>query len=169
MGSPAARETSCTGRSSRRSHVIDDPQALANNFFDEIDQPGVGKLRLSTSRSGSSRIRVDPVDRACSRRAYRRGARQLGYSAEQISRDEREEGGPLTGRPRQAGLQRSQDDSHSRRRQKQVLIGENLFALSDGRDGQIIVTHCKTCGDYFFPKLHVPQPELHGQGGGGQP
>jgi crotonobetainyl-CoA:carnitine CoA-transferase CaiB-like acyl-CoA transferase len=26
--------------------VIDDPQALANNFFSEIDQPGVGKLRL---------------------------------------------------------------------------------------------------------------------------
>ena len=26
--------------------VMTDPQALANNFFDEIDQPGVGKLKL---------------------------------------------------------------------------------------------------------------------------
>jgi crotonobetainyl-CoA:carnitine CoA-transferase CaiB-like acyl-CoA transferase len=26
--------------------VMEDPQALANNFFDDIEQPGVGKLRM---------------------------------------------------------------------------------------------------------------------------
>jgi uncharacterized OB-fold protein len=34
---------------------------------------------------------------------------------------------------------------------KQVLIGENLFDMSGGEPA-LIVTHCKSCGDYFFPK-----------------
>ncbi len=34
---------------------------------------------------------------------------------------------------------------------KQVLIGENLFDMSEGKPS-LIVTHCTTCGDYFFPK-----------------
>ena len=34
---------------------------------------------------------------------------------------------------------------------KQKPIAEGLFALSDGKPS-LIVTHCKSCGDYFFPK-----------------
>ena len=34
---------------------------------------------------------------------------------------------------------------------KQVLIGENLFDMSEGKPS-LIVTHCTSCGDYFFPK-----------------
>ena len=34
---------------------------------------------------------------------------------------------------------------------KQKTIAEGLFALSDGKPS-LIVTHCKSCGDYFFPK-----------------
>jgi len=34
---------------------------------------------------------------------------------------------------------------------KQVLIGENLFDMSEGNPS-LIVTQCKSCGDYFFPK-----------------
>ncbi len=33
----------------------------------------------------------------------------------------------------------------------QVLIGENLFDMSEGKPS-LIVTHCTSCGDYFFPK-----------------
>ena len=29
--------------------VIEDPQALANDFFEEVDQPGVGKFRTINS------------------------------------------------------------------------------------------------------------------------
>jgi uncharacterized OB-fold protein len=42
---------------------------------------------------------------------------------------------------------------------KQVLIGEGLFAVSEGKTS-LIVTHCRTCGDYFFPKTftcHNPE------------
>ena len=34
---------------------------------------------------------------------------------------------------------------------KQVPIGENLFTTVDGK-GTLLGTHCKSCGDYFFPK-----------------
>ena len=34
---------------------------------------------------------------------------------------------------------------------KQVLIGENLFDMSEGKPS-LIVTHSTSCGDYFFPK-----------------
>ena len=34
---------------------------------------------------------------------------------------------------------------------KQKPIAEGLFALKDGKPS-LIVTHCKSCGDYFFPK-----------------
>jgi len=29
--------------------VIEDPQALANDFFEEVDQPGIGKFRTINS------------------------------------------------------------------------------------------------------------------------
>jgi uncharacterized OB-fold protein len=35
---------------------------------------------------------------------------------------------------------------------KQKLIAEGLFALADDGKTSLIVTHCKSCGDYFFPK-----------------
>jgi len=34
---------------------------------------------------------------------------------------------------------------------KQVPIGNNLFTESEGKPS-LIVTHCKSCGDYIFPK-----------------
>ena len=34
---------------------------------------------------------------------------------------------------------------------KQKPIAEGLFTVSDGKPS-LIVTHCKSCGDYFFPK-----------------
>jgi len=34
---------------------------------------------------------------------------------------------------------------------KQVPIGEGLFTVVDG-EPRLIATHCKSCGDYFFPK-----------------
>jgi crotonobetainyl-CoA:carnitine CoA-transferase CaiB-like acyl-CoA transferase len=65
--------------------VMDDPQALANDFFDEIDQPGVGKLRLINQPirfvQDPSKIRStvpalgEHTDEVLS---------SLGYSAEQI-------------------------------------------------------------------------------------
>jgi uncharacterized OB-fold protein len=34
-----------------------------------------------------------------------------------------------------------------------VLLGNGLFTPTEpGEDGQIIATHCKSCGDYFFPR-----------------
>ena len=45
--------------------------------------------------------------------------------------------------------------------QKRVLLGEGLFTPTEpGVDGQIIATHCKSCGDYFFPRsftCHNPE------------
>ena len=47
--------------------------------------------------------------------------------------------------------------------QKRVLLGEGLFTPTEpGEDGQIIATHCKSCGDYFFPRsftCHNPECE----------
>ena len=57
-------------------HVIEDPQALANNFFEEVDQPGVGKFR--THQPPNKFVQnpaVDQVDRAGARRADRRDPR----------------------------------------------------------------------------------------------
>jgi uncharacterized protein len=34
---------------------------------------------------------------------------------------------------------------------KQVLLAEGLFTLSEGK-AYLIGTHCKSCGDHFFPK-----------------
>jgi hypothetical protein len=34
---------------------------------------------------------------------------------------------------------------------KQIPIGENLFTSSEGK-ANLLGTHCKSCGDYFFPK-----------------
>jgi uncharacterized OB-fold protein len=34
---------------------------------------------------------------------------------------------------------------------KQKVIAEGLFTVSGGKTS-LIVTHCKSCGDYFFPK-----------------
>jgi uncharacterized protein len=42
---------------------------------------------------------------------------------------------------------------------KRVLMGEGLFSAELG-DGHLIGTHCKSCGDYFFPRTftcHNPQ------------
>ena len=46
--------------------------------------------------------------------------------------------------------------------QKRVLLGEGLFDTrrSRARTASIIVTHCKSCGDYFFPRsftCHNPE------------
>ena len=42
-----------------------------------------------------------------------------------------------------------------------VLLGDGLFTPTEpGEDGQIIATHCRTCGDYFFPRsftCHNPE------------
>jgi len=35
---------------------------------------------------------------------------------------------------------------------KQVLVGNGLFTPTEVGDGQIIATHCKSCGGYFFPQ-----------------
>jgi len=47
--------------------------------------------------------------------------------------------------------------------QKRVLLGEGLFTPTEpGVDGQIIATHCRSCGDYFFPRsftCHNPECE----------
>jgi len=47
--------------------------------------------------------------------------------------------------------------------QKRVLLGDGLFTPTEpGVDGQIIATHCKSCGDYFFPRsftCHNPDCE----------
>jgi uncharacterized OB-fold protein len=47
--------------------------------------------------------------------------------------------------------------------QKRVLLGDGLFTPTEpGVDGQIIATHCKSCGDYFFPRsftCHNPECE----------
>lgn len=47
--------------------------------------------------------------------------------------------------------------------QKRVLLGDGLFTPTEpGEDGQIIATHCKSCGDYFFPRsftCHNPECE----------
>jgi uncharacterized OB-fold protein len=45
---------------------------------------------------------------------------------------------------------------------KRVLLGEGLFTPAEVGDGQIIATHCKSCGDYFFPRTftcHNPDCE----------
>ena len=34
---------------------------------------------------------------------------------------------------------------------KQVPIGQGLWGMQDGKPS-LIGTHCKSCGDYFFPK-----------------
>jgi uncharacterized OB-fold protein len=34
---------------------------------------------------------------------------------------------------------------------KQIPIGTGLFTVSDGKPN-LMATHCKSCGDYFFPK-----------------
>ncbi len=44
---------------------------------------------------------------------------------------------------------------------KQKLVGENLFTwpVEEGH-GQIIGTHCKSCGEYYFPKTFTcPNPK----------
>ena len=44
---------------------------------------------------------------------------------------------------------------------KRVLMGEGLFSPELG-DGHLIGTHCRSCGDYFFPRTftcHNPQCE----------
>ena len=44
---------------------------------------------------------------------------------------------------------------------KRVLLGEGLFTPDLG-DGNLIATHCKSCGDYFFPRsftCHNPECE----------
>jgi uncharacterized OB-fold protein len=42
-----------------------------------------------------------------------------------------------------------------------VLLGEGLFTPTEpGEDGQIIATHCRSCGGYFFPRsftCHNPE------------
>lgn len=41
---------------------------------------------------------------------------------------------------------------------KQVLLGENLFTTGDKPN--LLGTHCKSCGDYFFPRTftcHNPE------------
>lgn len=49
----------------------------------------------------------------------------------------------------------------ARTEQKRVLLGEGLFTPTEpGVDGQIIATHCRSCGDYFFPRsftCHNPE------------
>jgi len=66
--------------------VIDDPQALANDFFDEIDQPGVGKLRLINQ---PVRFVQDPSSIRSTVPALGEHTDEvvggLGYSAEQIA------------------------------------------------------------------------------------
>ena len=66
--------------------VIDDPQALANNFFDEIEQPGVGKLRLINQ---PIRFVQDPSSIRSTVPALGEHTDEvlggLGYSAEQIA------------------------------------------------------------------------------------
>ncbi|HJW76364.1 MAG TPA: OB-fold domain-containing protein [Thermoleophilia bacterium] len=44
---------------------------------------------------------------------------------------------------------------------RRVLMGEGLFTPELG-DGNLIATHCTSCGDYFFPRTftcHNPQCE----------
>ncbi len=44
---------------------------------------------------------------------------------------------------------------------KRVLLGEGLFTTDLG-DGNLIATHCRSCGDYFFPRTftcHNPHCE----------
>jgi uncharacterized OB-fold protein len=33
-----------------------------------------------------------------------------------------------------------------------VLLGDGLFTPTEPGDGRIIATHCRSCGDYFFPR-----------------
>ena len=44
---------------------------------------------------------------------------------------------------------------------RRVLLGEGLFTpMEPGEDGRIIATHCRSCGDYFFPRsftCHNPE------------
>ena len=45
--------------------------------------------------------------------------------------------------------------------EKRVLLGEGLFTPGLG-DGRLIATHCRSCGDYFFPRsftCHNPDCE----------
>jgi crotonobetainyl-CoA:carnitine CoA-transferase CaiB-like acyl-CoA transferase len=66
--------------------VIDDPQALANDFFDDIEQPGVGKLRLINQ---PIRFVQDPSSIRSTVPALGEHTDEvvgsLGYSAEQIA------------------------------------------------------------------------------------
>jgi uncharacterized OB-fold protein len=49
------------------------------------------------------------------------------------------------------------DDAIERKR---VLLGDGLFTPTEPGDGRLIATHCKSCGDYFFPRTftcHNPE------------
>ena len=125
VGSPAARKNLMYGPILSPLDVIDDPQALANNFFDEIDQPGVGTLRLINQPSGSCRIRRTSIRSTPGLGEHTDEVlSELGYSAEQHRRAER----------RKVILDRA---LHARKEAvyvaetKQVLIGENLFDMSE--------------------------------------